>query len=531
MKSPRALLLATLLASACGAAQYESHSQEVPATPKGTLSGQVLSSKLTPLSGADVSLTLGSAVASKKVATDADGAFAFTGLPGGSQILVTVSKPGFASLRSTAVIPAAAGNFPLDGANVSVGPFTLAELGATVRFVVLTPRGAPAAGAHATLEVSPAGSDLSVSAGATGSQLSAVVVDSDVDATGLLSFVGVPAPIEIARYGGAYKLWVAPLDGNGDGVSESGGFAAAYAGTDLVNDPSPRLAQLAPPAGRGALRVDGGNVGSLKTAAENAPARNMLKPGEPLLLVFSQPLVDQSVLVRITNEDASEHVGFAKLLAAGAQVLSISPSEPIVAGAEYNIRVQAVGVGGGVYEKTGFFFGGDPASAVGFGLKDIRYQESSTALPSRLTTGERVYVDLNQVVTRQGTDGQHVQVFFSSDIDGDNKVGASTVGELGNATGRGFDLLPDEPVKALVRSLLTPEIPQFPVILSGYTTRWSFVYPGSVTLDPGAVEISVAFSALAQRTDTTYLTMWGQPVETDVKASPVIIPPPEGSGN
>src|SRR5882672_6429655 len=72
-----------------------------PSSPIGALTGQVLNTRLAPLSDVSVSVTPGGL----KAATDGEGNFAFDKLPGGAKVLVTLSKPGFATVRTSATIP------------------------------------------------------------------------------------------------------------------------------------------------------------------------------------------------------------------------------------------------------------------------------------------------------------------------------------------------------------------------------------------------------------------------------------------
>src|SRR5690606_29954046 len=129
--------------------------QELPVTPTGTVSGQVLDSRNTPLSAATVKLTVG--LASQATTTDDDGQFAFAEVPAGSSVLVSISKEGYSTVRTAAFVPSSAGQFPLADGNVRVGPVRLVTLTGSLAFRVLAPMGEPAQGATARIEVSPAG--------------------------------------------------------------------------------------------------------------------------------------------------------------------------------------------------------------------------------------------------------------------------------------------------------------------------------------------------------------------------------------
>src|SRR4051794_21452503 len=69
-----------------------------PSTPVGTVSGQVLNSRFQGLAGVDVTLNVGAVGttdSTMKASTDADGFYAFKGVPAQTQILITMSKAGF----------------------------------------------------------------------------------------------------------------------------------------------------------------------------------------------------------------------------------------------------------------------------------------------------------------------------------------------------------------------------------------------------------------------------------------------------
>src|SRR5450432_3616328 len=102
-----------------------------PSTPIGTVSGQVLKIDFSPLDGVAVSVIIGGTAdadgTAYKATTDADGTFAVRGLPGGAQGQLTLSKMGFATARVSVLVPAAAGNFPIDNGNSNVGAIALTD--------------------------------------------------------------------------------------------------------------------------------------------------------------------------------------------------------------------------------------------------------------------------------------------------------------------------------------------------------------------------------------------------------------------
>lgn len=503
-------LSALVLVAGCGGpdelnatTNTTSKTEEVPVSPKGIVSGQVLTLSLAPIAEADVTLTL--EATPRTTRTAADGTFAFAGVTAGSTVLLTVQKPGFAILRTRASVPAAAGDFPLANGVASVGPIQLAELDQSISFLVLDPSGLPVSGARALVEASPAGSVF----GGTG--LSAAYGEATVDGSGRLVFTGMPGADELVRLGGRYRVWVSAVDANADGFPEFEGVERSFTPAELV-DGDPRVITLARAMDAGGnFKVEGGNVGSFLD--QKAPAQNLVPAGEPLRLVFNEPLDLASVLVQVTDEYASELIPTQVTLGGAGNVLLLAPQQSLAVGAEGNVSLRVQSRTGKAFSKTAFFFVGSPAAPKEIGIAAIRYQETSTDLPSRLNDGERVYVEFNQPLAREGSGSHVVEAFFAVDINGDNRVGGATVGEVGNSTGRGFELQADEPIRP-VATRDPAEQAVFPITKSGYTTRYSFSFRGAATLDPGLVSITVSFDALRGRTSDVYETVWGVPVTT-----------------
>jgi hypothetical protein len=509
----------------------------VPATPKGTVSGQVLSTSLAPLTDVNVSLTIGGATAdSRKTTTNAEGNFAFQDVPAGAQVLVTVAKQGYASLRATSTVPAQAGNVPINNGNASFGPITLAQLNGSLRFQLITPTGLPAANARATLEASPSGTIILSNFENTPESVSNVVVEATSNAQGVVTFNDIPTPSELARLNGQYRLWVAPMDSNSDGIPETGGFVETYAGSTMVTNSTPRLITLPfSRPGSAQLIIDNSNVGSIRNAVDFDPLRNMVKPGEPIYVFFNQPVQQNSVLVRMTDEYAKDLLPASVAVTNGGYVATITPGQGIQEGKEYNMHIRAVSLeGGSIFSRTGFFFGGDVAAPRPAALAEFRYQElTQPGNPGaqEITDGERIYVNFNVPVARMGNQAPVVQVFFNFDIDNNGSIGGASFGEVGNTSGQGFNLIIDEPTAPYVTRSTQPEQPVFPIFTSTYSTRYSFVYTLGTgvalrSLTPSNTPMVVAFSRLPTRTTDTYETIWGQPIVSDMSATGVAQQPP-----
>ncbi|GMU02202.1 hypothetical protein KH5H1_63220 [Corallococcus caeni] len=498
----------------------------VPSTPKGTVSGQVLSTTLQPLADVTVAMTIGSQPTGKSATTDPSGNFVMTDVPAGAQVLLTFSKSGYSTLRATSTVPSSAGTVPINNGNASFGPVTLTQLNGSLTVNVVTPQGRPAVGAKGVLEVDRAGSVILSNYDQANSVVSKVYVEATADSNGVLTFSGIPSGVELARLNGTYNLWIAPMDSNGDGVVDTGGYVKSYSGGAIVGTQTTTLAQLSySKPSNVSLTIEGGNVSSLKGAVETDPLRNMVRPGEPIYVYFNQPVQPGSLLVRLTDEYAKESLPVTASVNVGGYSATITPANGIVQeGKEYNIFVRAVSAeGGSNFSQTGFFFGGDQAAPKSVSITDVRYQENSTVAPAstQLNAGETVYVSFSAPI--KALIGTTAQIFFNDDIDGDGKVG-NAQGEVGNA--QGFFLNSAEPTAPYVTG--TPaEKPVFGILSSGYSTRYSFTYAGATSFN--SVQISkltlrVAFSKLPEQGyGDAYETIWGQATIADLDASGMVM--------
>ncbi|WP_338871633.1 carboxypeptidase-like regulatory domain-containing protein [Myxococcus stipitatus] len=520
----------------------------VPATPKGTVSGQVLTSDLKPLTEATVEITIGSSPTPLSATTDAKGNFTFKDVPAGSQVLLTFGKANYATLRATATIPAQAGNVPLNNANVSFGPVTLTRLDGTLRFLLVTPQGRPAANVRATLEATPAGNIALNNNDINLNIVSTVTVEATSDDQGVLVFQNIPSAQELVRYTGnvtsRYRLWVSAVDANGDGVPESNGYVASYTASEVVAQGTTRLLNL--PASRptgAALTVEATNVATLRpttpipTAANPIePLRNMVRPGEPIYLYFNQPVQQGSLMARLTDEYAKESLPVTVALGNGGYSATITPGTGVVqVGKEYNIEVRAVSVETGeLYADKGTFYGGDPGAVVPVTIAEARYQETSpaTVIP-QINLGEMIYINFSAPLALPA-EGDVVEVFIGGT---DLTPGSETLvaGQEGSSTGYVLSL--DEPTSPYVTNNGNPEQPVFGIGRSFISSRYSFRYaalPNSgpvpagayPALNPASVRLVVKFSKLPiSGVSGTYESIWGQPIVSDLSVSNVAIQP------
>lgn len=523
MKKHLAIVL-PLLVLGCGEPKDTGQDGGVvtPAAPRGTVSGQVLNTRMEPLAGASVRLTLGSATAEQplETETDASGNFMLEDVPAGSQVLVTLAKEGYATLRASTVVPSSTGNAPLHTGNASLGVITLAQLNGTVRFTLVTPSGRPAAGAQAYLEAVPAGT-LAFQ-GTTATAVSTVMVPAVADGQGVVTFQGVPAPLELARIGGygdeagGYRLWVDPVDlPTADGILDSGGYArkmdaatlVVYGGSQLIPLPAPRgdAGTVDPnnPGTAAGFRVLTTNVPSLtyvkladadplkaQTELLRKPVRNMLRLGDPIYIGFSHPVVKDSLLALLTDEFGRESLGLGVTPSPMGDFYTLTHTGGALReGREYNLILRATSAqDGSTRAWKGFFITGGPDNPMPLQLASFAYKDMNGN--DRLDGAECVVITFNQPVLSP-LGGAKPEAFFNADISSDN------VGEYGSPKGLQLGAAP--PPTSICFGESTSSM-TFPIDVTNFndaTQRFFFVYPSAnLQLNTGTpLKVKVDFAS------------------------------------
>lgn len=497
-----------------------------PATPTGSISGQVVDSKFQGISGAEVKLVLGKPSdkdSAYSATTDANGNFAFLHVPAGSSGAVTVKKEGFSSVRVPADVPAIAGSAPLNDGNASVGTLVLLALDGSVKFNVLTKSGTPATNAKAQLEVTPAGFQTFGPIASTfsyGTAIGVLTAEATVGADGTLSFSGVPSPGELARVGGKYRLTIAMLDDDGDGIEDFLGTRREYDGLTFYTDP-PSFIVLEDARSSLALGIEGTNVGSLlgTEGASGQPYRNFVAADEDLYVVFNQRVAQGSVSVALVGEDCTTTVEVVNTFPA-ANILVINPSSSLQAGREYNLSIRATSLESGT-----------PLSAQGYVFVSATGEPPTLAAPSwwlkkaegntqsSFQAGDTVYVHFDQLVGGTGT--KPTICFESTELGGGASV--TVQGECKTDV-PGLDLEPAE------GSYFDPRRSTFACTASKYTTRFELTADkmiGFTTLNnlttskTATIRFPRSSSAAAGMT-----TIWGKPLAAEFTGVAHSVPRP-----
>lgn len=509
----------------------DSVTQVAPSTPVGTISGTVLTSRFTPLQGADVIINVGAIngeQTTQQTTTDSNGFYFFKGVPAANQVLVTMSKAGFGTGRTQVIVPATAGNIPINNGNANAAPFILTELNGAVKFIVVSHTGRPAKGARATLEAFPAAMEVSSFTSGYGSPRGTTVVDGTVGDDGTLSFVGIPTPEEMARLQGRYTLHINAYDENNDNVIDSAGWNASYDGQQLVEDSAPRVIVLpqARDTGRG-LIILSSNVPSL-IGSSMAPSDNMLRPGDPIFIAFSEAIIPSSVQVKLTDETGTQSLQQSASVGASAATLNIQPAAALEPGKRYNLSVRVVSADSGAeLSAEGFFFGGDPSAPKAFDVTSITFEDSTP--DNTLTSGEQLYVTFNQPVGSHYSGSSNVPpvmfLFVNQDLGTPTSGTPGTVGDYpGELNYRGFQN-PPSPFQLTIEE--PPPGPVglpvlIPILQANYSTVWGMRVPPTggtaVYSFPVGTQMQIQFS-LPSSTGVGFDTIWNQPITQDETAS------------
>jgi methionine-rich copper-binding protein CopC len=506
-----------------------------PSTPIGSLSGQVMDTRFNPLADTDISVNVGGpnglGAEAIKTKTDAAGFYFVKGLPAGAQFLVTLAKGGYATARTTGVVPSSAGNFPINNGNSSLNPILLTQLNGQLKFLVVTRTGRPAKQVKATLEAFPASMEVFSGSSGYGSQRGSVVVDATADDSGMLTFSGIPAPEELSRLNAFYVIHVSAHDENGDGVVDSGGFVSQYSAQNLLVDGAARTITLPDARDDGAsFRVVGTNVASLNAffGTSSPPADNMLKPGDQIFIAFNEAIEQSSVTARLADESGTVLLASTATIGPTGTTLTIQPSQALTNGSQYRLSVRIASIDtGAVLNLNGFIICGDISQPKPFAVGTITFKDVS-APAGVLNNGEVVTVVFNQPITSYGS--PTLALYFNADLNADGSIGFNGAGEFGALTSP-FTMFPqDPPVGAITNmgSPPTPVVAPFVVDLktSGYTTTFSGTMSG---LPAGglAVGTAVRVGFLRNTTvDSGYQTAWLKQVNEDVTANLATAPLP-----
>jgi hypothetical protein len=311
---------------------------------------------------------------------------------------------------------------------------------------------------------------------------------------------------------------VDPVDTNGDGIIDAGGYAQKLDAATLVVSGGSQLLRLPAPrndaggTGTTGFQLVATNVPSLnyvkladgdaaKPAMElqKKPMRNLVRPGEPIYLGFSQPVARESLLALVADEYGRERYDVSVTSSATGDVYTLQPPASIREGVEYNLILRATSAyDGTVRTWKGYFISGDPKTPRALQLASAVYKDGSTGTVGTLDPGECIIISFNQAVTPTA-------------------VLLDTLVSTGEASPPSFKATPAAPPST--NPCFTAESPtRYPIDSTNFndaTTRFVFTYGGTtpINLTTNTVRVRADFSKF-QSSDLSayYETSWGVPV-------------------
>ena len=489
--------------------------QVAPSSPKGTVSGRVLSARGAPLPGVSVLL---SGKEKTTATTDDTGGFLFEKITGGSAVGLNLSHKGYASAWAGGTVPGAAGNFPLNDGQIFVGPIQLIPNGGSLTFQVVGYDGAFIDKPIGVLDVSPR---FINAAGSSPNGVSSITSEA-TGAAGLITFSEIPPLDEAARleglgYGVRYSIYILPVDRDGDGIPDYGGQTQSFSPAQLITQPS-RIITLPSPATASGLAIIATNVSNLTSYPSNS-RENLVPPSGPIFIGYNQRITKEAFTAELRNDDddvkTSRVIPVDTEVSASGTVVRISPrGEQLTDGAKYNLNITATardGNGTRFLKSSAPFFAGSASAPGGTGTIVVRYLDKN--LSQSLEVGETLEVAFAKNVGRPDLDagnlgaGFMVPIYVDYDLNGSG-MPKDAPGEYGS--GRPLCLRSVELISPTGRA-------------SGYARKATLVYGGPKPI-PTNTNISVAMSE-AYKCNTTLQSVYGEALTSDVELKLIDVKP------
>lgn len=441
-------------------------------SPQGSVGGIVVdASTMKAMEGVQVSVIAGGKIyPDKPAATDATGFFSVSGLPAGSLIVQVTPKSldNHHAITFAADLPSAAGEFPLANATLSLGPIGLIPLAnkstnTAFKVQVVTSEGtAPTAGVKAFLHAPVGWVDLKAG---TVQPRGSVVVEAAANASGLLTFLGMPDYSKLAGLVGSggisdvVRVRIPPLDMDQDGRFDFLGMEESFAVNKLKGS-IPTIV-LSSPNKQNKLLIEAASVAALAGKTGNRLITGTAVSGT-IFAAFNHPILPNETEIILYNELGVPLVSAPEKNING-NLLSITV-KGLKEGAEYNLHLRTFAKVEGTMLEGNF---GAPFFTP--------TQKPVTAALSRDTgTVNRILVTFSEPVGTGFADkhlsGANSVVFFDYDINGTGVIGDAPAERKASSSNVALNIAEVEPPG--------------PAGKSGIATTWYFDLPLDILNNP-----------------------------------------------
>jgi hypothetical protein len=518
MRPVNALVAMALAAAGCG----HEVTEVAASTPKGRITGKVLDLYGQALVGVEIRASNGATTTTAEA-----GLFALENVTAGSTVGLAFRLSGYAPAYATAEVSSSAGNFPLGGGEVFVGPIRLEPTTGELTLNVIGYDGLAVAKLAGTLGVTPGYLDFSRT-GSADPGVGSIAVQA-TGRNGVLKFAGIPkvedlASLESIDLHAHYSVYVAPIL-NDDGTLRYGGATASFSALTLWIEPWTRTLVLPAPEAKLPVQIVAASIANLL----DVPSRgrdNLAGKAGPISVVFNQRINPDDLSVEIRNDSSDPSASTrlpltTEITPIGNQLrIALAPGSAFTDGMKYQLILQAHSADDPSAAPLAInapLFGGSvetSSTSRGLGSVAVSYVESTSPADGKFGAGERLEITFERYLGRGESAAFKVPVYFNDDLDGNGSLG-NAPGEKGS--GRPLCLSSEEWAPAEVADAK----------LSGYARKVSASFEeiqsqvvgphatmNAIVANKAPVLVTIAFSESSKCGGPIH-TVWGDPLISD----------------
>ncbi len=414
------LIFGLLLASGCGSdtQKLDERVSVENANPTGSVGGLVYDGiSQTPISSdTEVLVTVIAGDQTMTTTVDENGLFSLSDVPASGPVQVLVTADGYLSAHLTADFTNEAGEFPVSNAAVSLGPIGLIPATGSLSIQLFDDQGFPVTDAALTLTTKlryllwQEGRPM-----AMGTE----TVGGTSDSEGRAQFDGLPDYWSLgANVDDTVILTVPPLDYDGDGIYD---FPGNEYPLSALHSNGPDRTIVLSSGFQQSLTILSSNVAALETNG-NLTVPSVIAPDDSIRVVFSLPVDQDSLLVRVLDEAGENTIETSTTLS--GRTLEISFASSLAAGSKFHLQIHATSSIGNQPVSGNFYAPLYTAAAEPPRVTDTDIDRDAD--PSEVN--HTILVFFNQPVgpgnpNRTSYSGGYCVVWFNYDLDGTGRIG------------------------------------------------------------------------------------------------------------